>query len=260
MTAPSISRIAVTSMRRIRFISSSKGGTAPGERDEDLGSELLREAQQAGAAGGEPTLDMELTKGAGSDASLRIVAANVQSVELRYYCMDVELLFSTKPFTSAGAGSGGKTALGFVRPNKSVTVPLPAVGGGSARELDVAVDASVGPNLLIEAVAGGKRASATFFACSLDVEVMHSAGRVRVTDRATGRPVHSAYVKVFGSSTEGGSDSDAFFFKDCYTSATGVADYASVSTDALDRVRKLAVLVSAPGHGAVSVVASKPAT
>ncbi|KAA0151238.1 hypothetical protein FNF29_04713 [Cafeteria roenbergensis] len=240
--------------------SSSKGGTAPGERDEDLGSELLREAQQAGAAGGEPTLDMELTKGAGSDASLRIVAANVQSVELRYYCMDVELLFSTKPFTSAGAGSGGKTALGFVRPNKSVTVPLPAVGGGSARELDVAVDASVGPNLLIEAVAGGKRASATFFACSLDVEVMHSAGRVRVTDRATGRPVHSAYVKVFGSSTEGGSDSDAFFFKDCYTSATGVADYASLSTDALDRVRKLAVLVSAPGHGAVSVVASKPAT
>ncbi|KAA0153509.1 hypothetical protein FNF31_06443 [Cafeteria roenbergensis] len=242
--------------------SSSKGGTAPGERDEDLGSELLREAQQAGAAGGEPTLDMELTKGAGSDASLRIVAANVQSVELRYYCMDVELLFSTKPFTSAGAGNSGSSSGGFafVRPNKSVTVDVRAAGGASMREEVVPVDTSVGSNLLIEAVAGGKRAAVTFFAASLDVELMESAGRVRVTRSSDGRPIARAYVKVFGSCTDGGSDSDAFFFKDCYTSATGVADYASVSTDALDRVRKFAVLVATPEHGAVVRTARKPAS
>jgi hypothetical protein len=242
--------------------SSGKGGTVSGERDEDLGKELIREQQQSSAAGGEPALEMELRRdGPSGTPMLRIVAANVSSLELRYYCMDVEVLFSSKPFVSAGAGAAdAKGGFSFVRPNVSQQIKVRDAGeSASLRELLIPVDTGVGPNLLIEAVAGGKRRSVTFFASTLDVEILEATGRVRVTRAADGRPIPRAYVKVFGSGSVDGDGDDAFFFKDLYTSATGVADYASVSTDALDRVKRFAILVVSPEYGAVVRTARKPA-
>jgi hypothetical protein len=238
--------------------SSSKGGTTKGTRDEDLGKELIREQQMSSASGGEATLEIELNKG--DEPTLRVVASNVATVEVRYYCMDVELLFSSKPFVSAGGGAASAGGgFSFVKPNRSQTVDVSSgAGAAGIREVTVPVDTSVGSNLLIEVVAGGKRRSVTFFASTLDVEVMEAAGRIRVTSAADGRPIARAYVKVFGSTTSSGDGSDAFFFKDCYTSATGVADYASVSTDALDRVQRFAVLVVTKEHGAVVRTARKP--
>jgi len=238
-------------------------GFREGERDEDEGKELIREKQQALMAKTEPVLELEVGKGAGAGAGgvaeAKLTTANIDGVRIAVYGMDVELLFSTSPFASAG---GDSRKFSYVRPNAVLRVETPSVPGAEhvSREHTVALPLdAAGSNVLVEAVAGGKRRTATYFSNSMRVSVQESFGRVKVSDAATGRPLPRVYVKAFGTASASGAADDAFFFKDGYTDLRGVFDYSSVNTDALDRVKRFALLVVSDKYGAVVREAGAPA-
>jgi hypothetical protein len=86
------------------------------------------------------------------------------------------------------------------------------------------------------------------------VEVADRYGQIRVLRASTQAPLAAAYVKVYARQSGG----EAAFYKDGYTDLRGRFDYATLSTDDLDRVERFALLVVSDDAGATVLEASPP--
>lgn len=189
-----------------------------------------------------PALDIALNA-----ATLTIRPAAVKSVEVRYYPLDIENLFSRTPFL-ASAPEG----LGHIRPARVVTLQAGAV----------AIDHPVPPdlasrNLLIEITAPGtplaKRLSYT--PNTMALHVIEPYGQLRVRTQKDDKPLAGAYVKVYAKDAR----DNAVFYKDGYTDPRGAFDYASLSTEkSLGGAQRFALLILHPEHGAILAEAAPP--
>ena len=173
-----------------------------------------------------------MVEGASRQATLELSATgnaltlqhhNVTSCELRFFRMDIELLFSRQPFVQ-----GDVRRFSFIEPGLVLDVALSPEGRTS-----VAVpEALRGANLVVEAVAPGVRASIAHYAHDLGVQLAHAYGQLRVVRASSQAPLPATYVKVYGRQAGGA----VAFYKDGYTDLGGRFDYATLSTDDLDRV------------------------
>jgi hypothetical protein len=199
-----------------------------------------RDQQMAASAAREPVLAVSVS---GRDVVLR--HENLRACELLFHRMDVELAFSRQPFVQADADR-----FALVEPRDRLEVALE--GSRTAVPLPAEL---LGANLVIEAVARGLRRAVVHYAHDLGLQLTEAYGQIRVVRASTGRPVAAAYVKVYGRQGSG----RVSFFKDGYTDLRGRFDYATLSTDELDRVERLALLVVSGDAGAAIVEARPPA-
>lgn len=81
----------------------------------------------------------------------------------------------------------------------------------------------------------------------LRIEISAKLRQIRVFDKTTNKAISKAYVKVYGQTPD---RPDGRFLKDGYTDLRGRFDYATVSTDEMDFVKQLAILVLSPSAGA----------
>ena len=88
----------------------------------------------------------------------------------------------------------------------------------------------------------------------MDVFVQERYGQIQVTGGQTRRPVPKAYVKVYAQTHDG----SVKFYKDGYTDLRGRFDYASLSTNQLDNVKRFSMLVVSDDLGAEIREASPP--
>jgi hypothetical protein len=177
------------------------------------------------------------------------IALNYQGteeVQVNYYLMDIELLFSRNPFVQQYSGQ-----FSYVRPNATETRKLPADRKSIKFPLP---DSFHNSNVLIEVTAGGQRRSQAYFSNSLVVQTIENYGQVRVTDAETGKPISTTYVKVYAR----GKDGSVKFYKDGYTDLRGRFEYSSLSTNELDNVEKFSLLILSEDHGAVVREANPP--
>lgn len=199
-----------------------------------------RDQQMAASAARQPTLDVSMV---GSDVILDHHA--VTDCEIRFYKMDIELLFSRQPFVQ-----GDIDRFSFIEPTITVNVPLTTEGRTS-----LALPTELrGANIVIEVVAPSIRRSIAHYAHDLTVHVAHAFGQVHVIQASTREPLRATYVKVYGRY----HDRSVHFFKDGYTDLRGRFDYATLSTDDLDRVERLSLLIASDQAGATIVEASPP--
>jgi hypothetical protein len=159
--------------------------------------------------------------------------------------MDIELLFSRQPFVQ-----GDVDRFSWIEPGQVLEVPLATDG----RTLVPIPSALAGANLVIEVVAAGLRKAVPHYAHDLGIQLAHAFGQVRVVRASTQQPLPATYVKVYARQ-QGGQVS---FFKDGYTDLRGRFDYATLSTDDLDRVERFALLVAAGDAGATILEAPPP--
>ena len=208
---------------------------APGDREK-------RTERQTRLAAEEPALDLQVE-------SQRVTLAyrNLKSVEIRYYRMDVEFLFSTHPFVQQGSGS-----FAFIRPNGSESRNLPQ--GKAALTFELPREFR-NANVLIEVYGGGITRRQAYYANSLDVTWTERYGQLRVAHRKSSQPLRTVYVKVFA----GMADGRVRFYKDGYTDIRGRFDYASLSATDKPRVAKYAILVLSKENGAVIREVAPPA-
>jgi len=199
-----------------------------------------RDQRMAELAAREPTLDVTV-----DGADLVIDHQGLERCQVRLYPMDIELLFSRQPFVGADTGR-----FAFIEP--AWTQDLALVRDGATR-LPVP-EAMRHANVVIEVAAGGLRRTATRFAHDLAVEVAHAYGQVRVVRASTRAPLPAAYVKCYARARGGA----VTFYKDGYTDLAGRFDYATLSTDDLDRVERFALLVVADDAGATITEAAPP--
>ena len=210
-------------------------GDAPEVIDEEN-----REQKIENLAATEPAFDFEVEKG-----EVTINYRNLKDARVNFYPMEVELLFSRRPFVSEASEQ-----FTFVQPNGSLEVKLPA---GENHVFALPAKYREG-NVMIEIEAGGVRKSKTYYANRLQVEMTESYGRVRVTEDKTAKPLSSTYVKVYARMNDG----RVKFYKDGYTDFRGKFDYASLNTGQLDDVDRFAVLVLDDQAGAMIREAKPP--
>ncbi len=191
-------------------------------------------AEQRHLAATQPSLEIAVEGG-----ELVISYQHLDAVEVRYYIMDIELAFSRAPFMSQAANR-----FALVKPHRSEQLTL---ASGSDEHRVALADEYRHRNLLVEVVAAGLRKQATAYANDLIVRVAAPYGQVRVLASANRAPLPSTYVKVYARTHAG----EVEFYKDGYTDIRGCFDYASLSTDALDRVERFALLVLTESHGAL---------
>lgn len=200
-----------------------------------------REARHADLLASEPSLELEL-----DDQGLLLRHDNLETCDVRYTLMDVELLFSKRPFVQAGT-----EGFALMKPNLRQTVTLDGAAGQTRVPLPAAF---AGRNVLVEVRGGGVVRRLAHTSSRLAVQVFDSFGQLKVTAADTGAPLPAVYVKVFAR-TESGA---VRFHKDGYTDLRGRFDHASLSVDGLDAAERFAILVLSDEHGAVVREADVP--
>jgi hypothetical protein len=196
---------------------------------------------QAYLAETEPSLDLKV-----ESKRIRIAGQNIKKCSLNFYKMDTELLFSRSPFAHEFTGQ-----YSYVHRHKTMTVDLPQ----DHKPLIINVPGDIqNDNLMIEAVAGGVRSTATYTANRLDVQIMENYGQIQAAEEGSGRRLAKVYVKVYARKPGG----HAVFYKDGYPDLRGLFDYASLTSDELGDVERFAILVLSDTHGAVIREAAPP--
>jgi len=201
-----------------------------------------RNQQQGALAATEPALEFRVEAGA-----IELEYQNLKQVQIQYYLMDVELLFSRNPFVRQFRGQ-----FSAIKPNQVQTVVLvdgtedPTQAASGKRKIPLP-DPLRNKNVLVEVLGEGIARSQAYYAHSLAVQVIENYGQVRVTQAEGGQPVPRTYVKVYAQLGDG----SVKFYKDGYTDLRGRFDYASLSTDDLGGVQRFAILVLSDQHGAL---------
>ncbi|OBZ90101.1 Actin-binding protein F [Choanephora cucurbitarum] len=206
--------------------------------------------------------------------------ANIDTIDVKFYEMNIEAMFSSNPFMGVNSHSSKlETSFTWTKPNRSVTVELPKqseatasmdqdsfdiIGAGQTGFLqttEVPFE-NINKNLFIEIAGGNIKRYQVHFANKMHVHVSESFGVVRVMSQETKRPLAGAYVKVYIRLKQWGG---VQFWKDGYTGLNGVFDYISVTSGNVlignqqldlktimhDKVDKLSILVLSEEEGAI---------
>jgi hypothetical protein len=192
-----------------------------------------RDQRQAAAASRDATFSLE-----SEGAQVRLRTHHLERVRVAYYRMDLELLFSLQPFEWEDSRRFAYTA-----PHAETELELSSES--DERLLDPPAELA-GQNLVVEAVAEGRREVSALYAHRLAVRLMEHYGQLEVR-AASGEPLPATYVKAYGMSGSG----EVNFYKDGYTDLRGRFDYASLSTNQLNQTEHFALLVASPTHGAL---------
>ncbi len=171
---------------------------------------------------------------------------NLDTVQVNYYLMDIELLFSRNPFVQQYSGQ-----FSHIRPNLTQEVKLPADGTSHQFALPKQLHSS---NVLVEISGGGQVKSEAYYSNSLAVQVIENYGQLRVTANDTKGPLPKVYIKVYARL----SDGRVQFYKDGYTDLRGRFDYASLNTNELEMVDRFSLLILSEEHGAAVREAAPP--
>ncbi|MEP6866592.1 MAG: hypothetical protein ABJE66_38615, partial [Deltaproteobacteria bacterium] len=198
-----------------------------------------RDQQQAELASRQPAFELAVDKD-----GVVIQQQHVAALELRYFEMDVELLFSRQPFVQSDV-----SRFSFIEPGhrEQVTHPAPEQRVPWPAELR-------GKNVVVEAVGAGLRKARIHYANDLATSVAHQYGQLRVQRASDRAPLPASYVKVYARRHDG----TVGFYKDGYTDLRGWFDYATLSTTDLDRVERFALLVASDRAGSAILEAGVP--
>jgi len=177
---------------------------------------------------------------------IRLIAHALKIVTLNLYPMDIELLFSRKPFLAEGGAD-----FAVIRPAYSAELKI--AGNGEPEEVELP-EAYRGRNLMVEVVGQGQRTGVAWYANQLRVRKMESAGQIEVRAAADGKPLPRTYVKVFAR----GADGRESFWKDGYTDLRGRFDYLSLNDREPEEAVEFSILILHPECGAQILSATPP--
>jgi hypothetical protein len=210
-----------------------EAGDAPiAEGSGDL-SVMDRERRQASASDQQPEVIVRV-----EGDSLRIDHRRAKEATLRFYGVDLELLFSKAPFVREDL-----QRMAMVRPMRSEQIKFDASTGVARFDLDGNLRRQT---LLVEVIAGASRSTTLYYGGDMTPYVSESFGQLQTSDANSHRPISTAYVKVYARYPDGG----VRFYKDGYTDSRGRFDYASVSAADAKGASRYAILVISEEKGA----------
>lgn len=171
--------------------------------------------------------------------------SNISEVSVKYYIIDLEILFSRTPFIAEGAED-----FGFLKPNSEQTIQLDP----KQNQCNVKIpDIYLAMNVLIELNAGGIKKLLRHFSSSLIVQMFENYGELRVSNDK-GEQLPQVYVKAFVMK----KDNKVEFYKDGYTDIRGRFDYVSLNASKLAQTKKFAIFIMSDKYGSLIKECSPP--
>merc|ERR1712228_822119 len=213
------------------------------EDDEDLEPEISEKERLQKLV--QPSFDFETR-----DRNIQFTYNKIEKVQINFYKMDIELLFSMSPFLRSD-----NDIFSFIQPNETLIASLP-----SDKKLHgVSIPSSLQhTNMYISATSIEPKNVSTpksqaFYDHQLIVEIKDRFGVLRVLDREQWINVQKAYVKVYAL-----VNGKAKFHKDGYTDRRGQFDYVSVSCEHLTSTQKFAILIATKKYGSMVKIVGIP--
>lgn len=182
----------------------------------------------------EPAIDI---KTVGNEVQVRM--QNINRCALKFYSMDLEVLFSRKPFAMQLSDQ-----FAMIQPNLVLEIEKGADSGIAIVNIPQNLS---GKSLLIEASAAGVSDSTNYYPNTLVTHISENYGITRVISSEDGKSINSVYVKVYAQMRNG----DVKFYKDGYTDMRGMFDYLSQNHDNLEQIEKFAMLILSDNNGAL---------
>merc|ERR1719289_506178 len=170
-----------------------------------------------------------------------IVYKNLEDLTVKLYKIDIELMFSTSPFTRSNF------SYRYVEPTRTHNHVLDKeakVNRLSLTDVTGEFKSDSGENYIFEVISGEKCVNGSIYMNQLDVQL--SDNQVRVLRKKASTPVVKAYIKVYAQTI---NNKDGVFYKDGYTDLRGRFDYKTVATNALDSVTRFGILVKTISNG-----------
>lgn len=199
------------------------------QEDEDAKKQNLKKSKEL-----EPYLNAEI-KG----YRIQVDYVNVESIEIKYYFIDPEILFSRAPFLVQETED-----FAFVKPSEVSTAIL---NPAQRTELIDIEKRLINVNMIVEVSGQGKQVFLRYFSTSLKVIINENYGELKVTTKG-GKALAEVYVKVFSKNKAG----EVKFFRDGYTDLNGKFEYAQINSKSLTDIDRFAMFVSSETHGSLT--------
>ena len=174
--------------------------------------------------------------------SIKINYEKMDYITIKYYKVDLEVLFSLKPFEEQNSRN-----FCTLSPFLQETIPLACTQDFNTHLHQIPANIQ-NESLYIELLYVSNNNSKTeyldYIPFKLDYNLNTEYGILRILDPIEKRPVPKIYVKCFAMYNSG-----AKFYKDGYTDLRGSFDYVSLNTDKLTDIKRFAILIVSKTHG-----------
>ncbi len=167
----------------------------------------------------------------------------LEKATLRFFSVDLEMLFSKNPFLKNGGGDSHPA----IQPNATLEVAF--AKDATRTEIELPAGLHQG-NVLVAAESAATRLVEVLDSTALELRHQGQDRTVQVLDAATRKPMVKTYVKVYVETHDG----KVRFHKDGYTDLRGKFDYLSHSGEDPAQVRRVAILASDPQKGARTMI------
>jgi len=193
----------------------------------------------------EKLLDFEI-----ENDTLKISYQILVSPELiiKFYIMDIELLFSSSPFVQKNLGQ-----FSYVMPNIERSINISKSETKQIIDVDIPEECE-NTNVMVEVCARNDENMIKVkphFSHNLSVNLHEEEGEVKVYAQDTGVPLPSTYIKVYAQ-----YNGIAIFYKDGYTDLRGAFDFLSLNFNMTDYISKFSILVFNEKYGSTIVESS----
>ena len=187
-------------------------------------------------------LNMEI-----KDQIISIIYKNISEIKVKYYLIDIEILFSRSPFVK-------KTRIdfGFIKPQKIDIIKLENKLNEDKYILNIPEELK-NKNFYIEISAGKLKEKEIYYSSLLKYSLIESIGEIKVMSPEL-KPIPKVYVKCFCETNSG----QIKFYKDGFTDLRGKFDYISLNTDLVNEVKKFSILMVSKEYGSIIVSCNPP--
>ena len=186
----------------------------------------------------EEILNIEL-----KDQEINIIYKNISEFTVKYYLIDIEILFSRSPFVKKT-----KVDFGLVKPQKVDKIKVNNEPKENKYLLQIPEELK-NKNFYIEISSGKKKEKEIYNSSLLKYSVIESIGEIKVMTPDL-KAIPQVYVKCFCETNKG----EIKFYKDGFTDLRGKFDYVSLNTDLVNEVKKFSILMVSKEYG--SIIAS----
>ena len=190
----------------------------------------------------EETLNIEI-----KDQLINIIYKNISEIKIKYYLIDIEILFTRSPFVKKT-----KIDFGFIKPQKIDIIKLEKKQAENKYILNIPEELK-NKNFYIEISSGKISEKEIYYSSLLKYSLIESIGEIKIMTPEL-KPLPKVYVKCFCETNSGLIK----FYKDGFTDLRGKFDYISLNTDLIDEVKKFSILIVSKEYGSIIVSCNPP--
>ena len=190
----------------------------------------------------EEILNIEL-----KDQDINILYKNISEFTVKYYLIDIEILFSRSPFVKKT-----KVDFGLVKPQKVDKIKVTNESKENKYLLKIPEELK-NKNFYIEISSGKKKENEIYNSSLLKYSIIESIGEIKVMTPGL-KPLPKVYVKCFCETNSG----EIKFYKDGFTDLRGKFDYVSLNTDLVNEVKKFSILMVSDEYGSIIATCNPP--